>query len=217
MTRIALTLFILLACSSVAAVRCDVCASVVGLFTTFHARDWSTLNPESISVLVPFKLIQREERYPKDSGYDRPCSGSLYLLSEQPTWHLSIEFDRDNRNERCTLILNSIAFESRLSNAAAIQMAGEVANSLKATGVQASAQKWQYQWRSRDSRTRFDLFESVVSKKNATPDTPATLKIILRQESVSPVDVDDLPFEKGFVCPSSEASPQGLTAHGSPR
>jgi len=32
------------------------------------------------------------------------------------------------------------------------------------------------------------------------PDTSATVKVILRHDSVTPAEVDDLPFEKGFVC-----------------
>lgn len=170
------------------------------IFATIHKLDWLTVRPDDVDKLVPFKLTRRHLHAERDStAPTSACTGSLYMLSENG---LSIEFEEEIREQLCVWRLESVAFEAEMSNSTAMIVGGRAVFLLKPGGKPSGdSDTSEYQWRSTDSRTRYDFYWSVKAKAaNPTPATPANLKLILRHDSVSPSEVDDLPFEKGFFC-----------------
>lgn len=187
-----------------AASSCSACPLVPDVILTLHAMDWRQATPAEVAAVLPFKVSPREAVYPSDSPYRAECTGSLYLIAEERgVWSLSIEFERELVKDRCVDVLTSVGFEATTSHAMANEIQGRAASAVKATGAQVSPQATEYKWRSADSRTRFDLFTSVVAKTKPRPNTLARLKVILSHDAVIPSDVDDLPFEKGFMCSSA--------------
>jgi len=54
----------------------------------------------------------------------------------------------------------------------------------------------EYVWRSMDSRTKYELY---ITSFGADRVAKQPFKAILKHVRVDPSDVDDLPFEKGFM------------------
>jgi hypothetical protein len=170
-----------------------------------HKRRWGTIEPAQAERIVGTTLVRREDKYPAGSSYDTPCSGSLYMIAEAADLTLTMEFDHEPNGETCETRLNSIAVEARLARPGTERLLAGILAALRPGGKGGpDPDALQYLWRSADSRTRFDLFVSIIGADN-TDGQVTTLKLVLTHDDVQPTEVDDLPYEKGFIC---RAAPQ---------
>jgi hypothetical protein len=183
--------------------ECPKCDELPGIVYRIHRANWQTIQPNDIDRLIGIVTRRRDANYPKDSPYYSPCSGSLYLLGGDPkTFELNFEFDRSNGSAGCEERLTSVALEVHSVNASAEALRAAISDAVRAGGrPTGSLEQTEYLWRNVDSRTRFQLTMSVTARsKKRTPQTPAVLKVVLTHDPVQPSDVDDLPYERGFMC-----------------
>ena len=176
-------------------------ASFVG---QIHQLNWLTAESEYVKANAPLRLTSQVPGEGISSPADA-CDSVLYLNGIAGQLRVTVEFDEAKQEHGCRQVLDGIAINGTVSNADAELLSGKLLRELRPGGKpRASVNDLNYEWRSRDSLTRYNLYISIhPASRKPTPATLARFKAILKHQSVRPVDVDDLPFEKGFFadCP----------------
>lgn len=203
--RFVLLLLSLLVPELAAGETCSLAARFPALTKALHARKWSNTTVDDVQRIAALPLTRTDVPYPAESPYSKErCSGAVEMTSgNAASCLLTIAFVKRERGGRCVALLDAVSFVAELPMSRGEGLRADVLEALKPGGRAAGdAPHAEFVWRSGDSRTRYDLFASVVpSASNPSPATAAAVKFILRQEAVEPDDVDDLPFEKGYSPP----------------
>jgi len=172
--------------------------------------DWSKLTPSDLGRALGVSLVPES---PSDAEDASNCDGTVFYRSEgEDVFNRVVaRFDRVSRGGICRLMLQrvSIAKTARMRDAEPAR--GQFLDLLKPGGrpetdlPETGGVRLTFVWRSTDSHWRYDLFTAVEPQEApATPESPALLRVMLDHTAVSPAEVDDLPFEKGYFPPNCE-------------
>jgi len=180
--------------TAVISARAD--AADVDVIARLHNADWRRVTPQSVGPLVGAGYqIRKSEDSP-----DRCSARYLVFRSDDTKSELRLRFDV---TPSCTFYLSSVHLASDAEDAFnAEKLRLEIVSRLKPGGLPLDSGKpLRFLWRSQDSLTRFDL-----SLRVATDQHGSHMFARLDHDSVRPSDVDFLPFERGFMCPSAPES-----------
>lgn len=179
------------------------------LLSQLHGNgSWDRISPKELDRLIGSRL-----------GADLPlreddalCGGTILYTnddSKQPDGYaLTAKFESVTSGSRCRLALRGISVLMTLPMREAVPLGVGVVELLKPGGRPSGDDvQQQFIWRSIDSRVQYDLWVEVKPiEASATPKSSATLKVILEHTPVTPADVDDLPFFKGYFHPKCQST-----------
>lgn len=179
-------------------------ADLVRQLSELHKLNWARADVQVAEKQIRTPLTVTTAEIPTDSIYaGGPCDGSVYATNSYPDVSVRLEFRKSvTADRKCAVSLYSarMSVAAERSDAAALQVA--IVAALQAAGKTCDSESSEYRWRSDDSRTLFSLLVDIdTDQKDRLP----VLSVWLRHIPVSPDMVDDLPFHKGFVVPSTSA------------
>lgn len=174
-------------------------SQVVGRFANLQRLDWQSVGVERASSVLGIQFATGSPRIAES------CAGAISYSGDLLGARVVLEFDQVHAESRCARKLIRATALLRLTNNEAHIAEVDLRVAVKAGGHACSTDGAdEYEWRSVDSLRRY-LLRTVIHTTStpARPESPAELKIGLEQTSVTPSEVDDLPFERGFVprCP----------------
>lgn len=167
------------------------------LVASLHVSDWRRVEPATLTALTNLPVSSEEVDYPAEYRNDRLCAPMLYSRTHSEAFHVTFEFAASRERGNCVRSLDGISIEANLLPSDAAIAEGRLLRVLKPGGQALSRVGGvEYVWRSMDSRTKYELYISSFSVDRLAKQP---FKAILKHMSVDPSDVDDLPFEKGFM------------------
>jgi hypothetical protein len=172
----------------------DLHGRLTSSFRDLQLLDWRVVDEKTASSVLQKKL----ETDTPDLA--ESCQGTILYAAALSEGRIIMEFDQEIVRNHCFRRLTHATAVLHVSNNEAHILETEIRRAVKAGGRPcASGGADEYEWRSRDSLTRYTL-HTEISADSATisPTSPARLRIGLEHFAVSPADVDDLPFERGF-------------------
>jgi len=177
--------------------------SALDALTTLHLSDWSKLDVKAASEKVNGELAKR---WVSDDRCGAEVDTFKIAGDRNGTLRLRFEpLDGQAAAENCSRYLFSVRYDAVFDLGADAEAARmSIVAALRAGGAPEvnDTTRWQFRWRSLDSRTRFELSAAVSHKERYV----AT--IFLQHADVQPAAVDYLPFEKGYMgCKCNNSAP----------
>ena len=174
-------------------------SGVLSFFRELQGLEWDTVDEDKVASLLHGRLEA------ESLDIANTCEGRILYAAELKDTRIVVEFRQERLNNRCRRRLTHATAVIHLSNNEAHLLEAEVRRAVKAGGRPCDVDRTdKYEWRSRDSLKRYILHTDIAAEsEGVSPATPARLRISLEHFSTTAADVDDLPFERGFVayCP----------------
>ena len=182
--------------SAPATVQRQICSS----FRNLQVLDWPSVDVDKAASTLEAKLE------PESLELAETCQGTILYAATLPETRIVMEFEQERINQKCVRRLTHATAVLHVTNNEAHVLETEVRQAVKAGGrVCVTDGTDVYEWRSADSRRRYLLHTDITAESaaNLSPVTPSRLRISLEHFAADPLEVDDLPFERGFKpsCP----------------
>ena len=175
------------------------------ILAELHALDWTRVDTSAVERVIGLAVSTQTAEIPRDSQYsDDPCTASVYGKANSGNVSFRFEFRQLATPDaaKCRLALYSVRLEAPGSAHDTDEALVRTNEALHASGKTCDSTLAEYRWRSDDSFTLFDL---VAATTAVTGVDRKNLSIWLRHVPVSPSMVDDLPFRRGFLSPTTGA------------